>query len=135
MPEALLDTDTLSLLRRRHPQVVAHARTYLRQYGRLTFSQLSRYEVVRGYKKIQATRQLAAFERFCQQHRVLPLDWPALEQSAEIWADLSQRGELIGEVDILLAGTALARGLAVISRNTAHFGRIKGLVVLDWTAI
>jgi len=133
MPEALLDTDTLSLLRRRHPQVVTHARAYLRRYGKLTFSELTRYEVVRGYKKVGATRQLAAFERFCQQHRVLPLDWSALEQAAEIWAELSRKGKLIGEVDILLAGMALAHGLAVVTRNTVHFQRIQGLVVLDWT--
>lgn len=133
MPEALLDTDTLSLLRRRHPQVVAHARAYLRQYGRLTFSELTRYEIVRGYKKVNATRQLALFERFCQQHRVLALSWRELEQAAGIWADLSRRGQLIGEVDILLAGTAMAHGLAVVTRNTAHFQRISGLTVFDWT--
>jgi tRNA(fMet)-specific endonuclease VapC len=134
MPEALLDTDTLSLLRRRHPQVIVHARAYLHRYGRLTFSELTRYEVVRGYKKVGATRQLAAFERFCRQHRVLPLDWRALEQAAEIWAELSRKGELIGEVDILLAGTALAHRLAVVTHNTTHFQRIQGLLVLDWTA-
>ena len=133
MPEALLDTDTLSLLRRSHSRGVAHTRTYLRQFGVLTLSELSRYEAVRGYKKINATRQLATFEQFCQQHRVLPLDWPALEQAAEVWSDLSRRGELIGEVDVWLAGTALARGLAVVSHNTAHSGRINGLLVLDWT--
>lgn len=132
MPEALLDTDTLSLLRRRHPQVVAHARVYLQRYGQLTFSELTRYEVVRGYKKIGAFRQLAIFERFCHQHRVLPLDWGALEQAAEIWAELSRRGELIGEVDILLAGTAMAHGLAIVTSNVSHFQRVGRLVVLDW---
>lgn len=74
------------------------------------------------------------FDRFCRQHRMLPLDWLALEQAAEIWAELSRRGELIGEADILLAGTALAHGLAIVTRDTAHFQRIRGLVVLDWTA-
>lgn len=133
MPETLLDTDTLSLLRRRHPQVAANARHYLRQYRRLTFSELTRYEVVRGYKKVGAIKQLKVFEAFCQQHWVVPLDWVALERAAEIWADLSRRGELIGEVDILLAGTALRHGLAVVTRNRDHFQRVRGLVVLDWS--
>jgi tRNA(fMet)-specific endonuclease VapC len=75
------------------------------------------------------------FERFCQNHRMLPLDWAALEQATEIWVELSRRGELIGEVDILLAGTASVHGLAMVSHNTAHFERVKGLVVLDWTVV
>jgi predicted nucleic acid-binding protein len=39
---------------------------------------------------------------------------------------------LIGEVDLLIAAVALGEGLAVVTHNTAHFGRIKGLSVVDW---
>jgi tRNA(fMet)-specific endonuclease VapC len=53
--------------------------------------------------------------------------------SADIWADLRQRGLLIGEVDILIAGIALAESLAVATHNTSHFSRITGLQVVDWT--
>lgn len=134
LPESILDTDTLSLLRRRDPGVVCQARRYLEMHGVLTISELTRYEVVRGYLKIGASRQLGAFERFCAQNRVLPLDWAALGRAAEVWADLGRRGALIGEVDILLAGTALARGLAIVTRNVRHFQRVSNLVVLDWSS-
>jgi len=62
MPEALLDTDTLSLYRRSHPQVTAHAAAYIRQHGQLTLSEITRYEVLRGLTAAQATRPRAAFE-------------------------------------------------------------------------
>jgi len=40
---------------------------------------------------------------------------------------------LIGEVDILIAATALAECLSVATHNTSHFKRIAGLSVVDWT--
>src|SRR5262245_12941254 len=69
MPEALLDTDTLSLYRRAHAQVTRHAAAYIRRYGQLTFTELTRYEVLRGLTAAQAHRQLAAFELFSRLHR------------------------------------------------------------------
>jgi len=133
IPEAPLDTDTLSLYRRAHAQVTGHAAAYIRRYGQLTFTELTRYEVLRGLTAAQAHRQLAAFERFGRLHRILPFDAEAARRSADIWAELRARGQPIGEVDTMIAGIALAHGLAVVSHNVNHFGRVIGLVVLDWT--
>jgi tRNA(fMet)-specific endonuclease VapC len=133
IPEALLDTDTLSLYRRAHPQVTAHAAAYIRQYGQLMFTELTRYEVLRGLMAAKASEQLRAFERLCELHYIVPFDAAAARRAAEIWAELRARGQPIGEVDTLIAGIALARGVAVVSRNVAHFCRVTGLVVLDWT--
>ena len=133
MPEALLDTDTLSLYRRAHAQVTRHAAAYIRRYGQLTFTELTRYEVLRSLIAAQASRQLTAFEGFCRLHRILPFGAEAAKRSADIWADLRARGQPIGEVDTMIAGIALAQGLAVVSHNVSHFGRVTGLVVLDWT--
>jgi len=133
MPEAWLDTDTLSLYRRAHAQVIRHAAAYIRHYGKLTFTELTRYEVLRGLTAAQANRQLAAFELFSRLHRILPFDAEAARRSADIWADLRARGQPIGKVDTMIAGIALAHGLAVVSHNVNHFGRVTGLVMLDWT--
>ncbi len=133
MPESLLDTDILSLYRRSHPRVTAHTAAYMRQYGQLVFSELTRYEVMRGLIAARATRQLVEFEQLCRLHRTVPFDEMAARKSAEIWAELRARGEPIGEVDTMIAGVALAHGLAVVSRNSAHFSRVSGLIVLDWT--
>jgi tRNA(fMet)-specific endonuclease VapC len=133
MIEAILDTDTLSLYRRSHPQVTAHAAVYIRHYGQLVFTELSRYEVLRGLTAVKASQQLAAFERLCRLHRSVPFDEIAARRSAEVWAELRAKGQPIGEVDTMIAGVALANGLAVVTHNTAHFSRVTGLVVLDWT--
>jgi tRNA(fMet)-specific endonuclease VapC len=132
-PLVLLDTDILSLLRRGHPQVSQRAAIYIVEHGRLTFTSLSWYEVIRGYRAIGAFRQLQVFEQFCQYCQILPLDNKALDTAATLYANLHQRGELIGEVDILIAGIAMANGRGVVTRNTDHFRRIDGLYVEDWS--
>src|SRR5437762_3136529 len=100
-----------------HAQVTGHAAAYIRRYGQLTFTELTRYEVLRGLIAAQASRQLTAFESFCRLHRILPFDAEAARRSAGTWADLRARGQPIGEVDTMIAGIALAHGLAVVSQT------------------
>ena len=132
-PLVVLDTDILSLLRRGHTQVSQRAAAYIVHHGQLTFTSLTWYEVVRGYRAIRAHRQLQAFEQFCRHCQILPLDNRALDTAASFYAELHQRGELIGEVDILIAGTAMANGMGIATRNTDHFRRVSGLHVEDWS--
>src|SRR5262245_41815834 len=129
----LLDTDTLTLLHKHHPQVSLNAAAYISQFKQLILTEFSYYEITRGLKAAGATAQLAGFEQFCQAHRILPFSHPAAVSAAEIWADLKRRGLLIGEADILIAGIALSEGLAVDTHNVSHFTRINSLQVIDWT--
>ena len=49
---------------------------------------------------------------------------------AMIWANLEAAGEKIGTHDLWIAATALAYGLAVVTRNARDFERVPGLSVL-----
>jgi len=133
MIPTLLDTDTLTLLHKRHPQVSLNAAAYISQFKQLTLTEFSYYEITRGLKAIGAATRLAGFEQFCQAHRILPFSHPAAVLAADIWSDLKRRGLLIGEVDILIASIALVEGLAVATHNVSHFTRINSLQVVDWT--
>lgn len=62
----------------------------------------------------------------------LPFDDAAAERYGEIRAQLQRAGRLIGANDLLIAATALANGLTLITHNTDEFKRIEGLVVEDW---
>ncbi len=55
------------------------------------------------------------------------------EASGELAARLRQVGTPIGDLDILIAGQALARGWTVVTRNVKHFGRVEGLPIIDWS--
>jgi len=53
--------------------------------------------------------------------------------SASIQADLRKKGTEIGHTDTLIAGIAIANGMQLITNNTEHFSRIKGLDISNWT--
>ena len=53
-------------------------------------------------------------------------------KAADIYADLSKRGELIGDADILIGATALVNALGVVTNNEDHFRRIRDLHVENW---
>lgn len=133
MPPSLLDTDALSeVMKGKDPITRQKAQDYLNVYGRFTFSILTRYEILRGLKAKQATKQIAVFENRCQVSEVLPLTDPIIVRGADIYADLKQRGLLISDADILIASTALIHNLVLVTNNLRHFSRIPGLTLETW---
>ena len=52
--------------------------------------------------------------------------------SALIRADLERKGTPIGAMDILIAGSAKAHNLTLITHNTKEFMRVEGLSLNDW---
>lgn len=54
--------------------------------------------------------------------------------TAAVRAALTKRGKPIGPYDLMIAGTALRRGLVMVTSNGAEFTRITGLLVEDWRA-
>jgi tRNA(fMet)-specific endonuclease VapC len=45
---------------------------------------------------------------------------------------LRRQNQLIGDMDLATAATALAHGLMLVTHNTRHFRRIPGLQLEDW---
>ena len=70
----LLDTDTLSeIMRARDSNIVQKAREYLRTHGQFRISIITRYEILRGLKAKQASRQITLFEERCRKSVIYPL--------------------------------------------------------------
>lgn len=133
MPRTLIDTDTLSeVMKGRDPSVEKRAREYLAIHHRFTFSLITRYEILRGLKAKNATRQLAVFEDRCRKSTILPLTDEIVTQAASIYAVLHRQGQLISDADILIAATALSHGLTLVTENPDHFKRIIGLRTESW---
>lgn len=128
----VLNTDTLSAIMRQNPVVIPKARAYLAAHSHFTLSIITRYEILRGLKSKGATKQVIDFDRFCARNTILPLTNGAVVKAAEIYADLSVRGELIGDADILIAASALVHGLGVVTNNEDHFNRIRDIHVENW---
>ena len=56
----------------------------------------------------------------------------AAEHYAQIRADLSAQGNLIGANDLMIAAIARAKNAILVTHNTGEFSRVQGLQIEDW---
>ena len=63
---------------------------------------------------------------------VLPFGIAESRSAAQIRVELEKQGLPIGPYDVLIAATALANNMILITHNQKEFGRIKGLKIEDW---
>ena len=128
----VLDTDILSAIMRGNPKVIPKAQAYLDKHHQFTLSIITRFEVLRGLKAKNATRQFQHFDNFCARNIILPLTDDIVVTSADIYANLYQRGALISDADILIAASAIVNGCGVVTNNENHFERISELQIENW---
>ncbi|MHB8545028.1 MAG: PIN domain-containing protein [Leptospirales bacterium] len=133
MIPTLVDTDILSRFFRNDPKVVEQMTTYVGEHGVVSLSIITYYEVLSGLLHRDAGRQLNAFLAFSSLHRVLPLTQTAADHAARLYALTRKEGTPIDDIDLLIAGIALANGMAIATHNTAHFGKLPGVIVQDWS--
>ena len=133
MQPALLDTDILSeVLKRKNPSVLQQAAAYLAIYERFSISAITRYEVLRGLKDKNATRQLRNFAAFCQSVDIFPVTDEILDISSDLWVEARRNGLPRRDPDLMIAATALLHRRVLVTGNTPHFDWIDGLRVEDW---
>lgn len=127
MKPALIDTDILTEFLHGTDVVVENAKTYLESYNSINLSILTYYEILNGLLYKDARKQLKRFSDFSELNKILPLTLSATRQAAEIYANLRRKGQPIGHTDCLIAGIALTNNLQLVTNNTDHFKRVKGL--------
>ena len=76
------------------------------------------------------TRRRAFVEHVLASLDPIPITEAVARVHAEIWAELSGRGDVVGAHDLWIGATALAHGFGVATGNADDFGRIPGLRVL-----
>lgn len=70
---------------------------------------------------------------FVSHNTVLPLTTGSTIISADIYANLRNNGTPIDDIDILIAGIALANNLIIITNNRRDFEKVEGLEIQDWS--
>jgi len=126
--KSLLDTDIFSdITKGVNPTVASHATAYRKAFSRYTISAVTFMEVIRGYQKKQAARQLQNFLAAIASEEVIPFDQAAAELAGRIAGELEWIGQPIGLADPMIAAIALTHGLELVTGNTAHFQRVQQL--------
>jgi tRNA(fMet)-specific endonuclease VapC len=125
----ILDTNAVTKTLNQDPTFVRRLRGH--HASDIGLSAIVSYELYFGAFKGQRTVRTMNY--------IDGLEFPILDfgkedarTTAEIRANLSVTGSLIGPYDILIAGQALARGLILVTHNTREFSRVPGLRIEDW---
>lgn len=127
-----MDTNIITAFLKGNPTVVNQVKQYINEYGSISLSIISYYEILRGLKALGSKKKLQAFDRFINDCEVEELDRSVIEKAADIYVKLKTHGELVEDADILIAATAMNKGLVVVTDNERHFKRIKGLEIGNW---
>ena len=81
-----------------------------------------------------STKLRAAYEALLRGRLpVLPVDQAVGEVFAEMKASQQRAGKPVADLDLLIAATARAHGLIVVTLNIRHFALIPDVVVEDWS--
>ncbi len=130
----LLDTNVwIRILTGRSPEIVARMRTH--PPSDLYLSAVVKAELLFGARRsARVGENLALLQRLFDVHPDLPFDDRAAESYGVIRTALSAVGQPIGPNDLMIAATALAHDLVLVSHNTREFARVAGLRLEDWQA-
>jgi tRNA(fMet)-specific endonuclease VapC len=127
----LLDTNVIVHYLKGDPAIVA--RIHKASRGQLAIPTIVVYELEYGTlrSKLPARRR-RELEAGLEHIQHVPFDSAAAMAAASICMELEKQGSTVGPLDILIAGTAVSRGAALVTNNAAEFLRVPGLRVLDW---
>ena len=127
----LLDSNALSIwARRSSTDFLTHLLTV--SPTDLCISSVVEMEILFGIELNDKFSYLASIKALLRELSVVAFDSGSALQAAKIRAQLQRMGRPIGAYDALIAATALAHNLIVVTHNTREFSRIANLKVEDW---
>lgn len=107
---SLLDTSVLVELLRR------------KKYEFASISVITLIEVLRGVRSDKREKVKDLIERSFD---VINLDNRVVQTYCDLYDRLKERGEVIPDADLLIAATAISRGLSLKTSDKKHFERLK----------
>jgi tRNA(fMet)-specific endonuclease VapC len=126
----MLDTDTVSFVLR--GQGAAGTNLTAHAPSAVCLSAISLSELRFGAEKRRSKRLHRLINTFVTTVDVVPFDAVAAAQFGRLCAALEGTGTPIGVLDTLIAAHAMSLQLTLVTNNTKHFARVKGLKTVNW---
>ena len=129
----LLDTDTVIYALKGQPEVLRNLA--LHADDPLGVSVITLMELYYGaFKSQQVAGNLAKVRALEKAVRVWDLQADAAEVFGALRAELESDGNRLDDFDLGIAACALVHNLTLVTHNSAHFARVRGLRLDDWCA-
>ena len=128
----LLDTNICSAHMRR-PAGLMHR--FVQHGGQLHLSAIALAELYAGAHMLpDPAKRLAEMEDLRSAMRVLGFGDAEAHAFGQLRGELRRIGHTVNPIDLLIASTAIANNLALVTHNVKHFADIPGLRIEDWLA-
>jgi tRNA(fMet)-specific endonuclease VapC len=90
-------------------------------------------ELLYGAKRsIQRDKNTSIVYRLAEIFPIVGITRSTIEAFTDVKMALDVRGERIEDFDLLIAATALSLNYTLVTNNTKHYKRIKGLLLENW---
>ncbi|MDR2166967.1 MAG: PIN domain-containing protein [Clostridiales bacterium] len=131
------DTNTISYLLRKEGSIEMHYQDKIAEgRGLYAIPFIVLYEV-RRWLDNRPTKQIREFtvkfeKLFSDVRGLAGMSEDIWLKASEIYIQLRQKGQLIGDADILIAAYCIVNDYTLVTRNEGDFGRIGGLKFINW---
>ena len=128
----LLDTNICIYIIKKKPIEVFEKFKRL-EIGMLKISSITVSELYFGaYNSQNIKKNIEIVKNFLLPFDIVDFDEKAGIEYAKIKADLRKQGQIIGELDMQIAGIALSNNLILVTNNEKEFIRVSNLKLQNW---
>lgn len=128
----LLDTDIIIYSLKGHAAVLENLRRH--RNASLCVSVISLMELYYGaYKSQRIESNLAKVKTIEKTLKTIQAGEEVVELFGMLKSKLEAKGQPADDFDLVIASTALAHNLILITNNTRHFQKIEGLRIENWS--
>ncbi len=126
----MLDTDIASyLIRGDHPAVTEK---FTELYEKCVISSITAAELQCGARKRNNRTLTQKVQALCDLIPIIPWNEDAAVNYAKFRVELETAGTPIGNMDMMIAASAIAEDVTLVTNNTEHFSKIASLKLEDW---
>ena len=126
----MLDTDIASyLIRGDHPNATEK---FTELYEDCIMSSITAAELQYGAKKRNNRALTQKVQALCNLVTIIPWNEEAAGSYAKLRVELETAGTPIGNMDMLIAASAIAEEATLVTNNVEHFSKVASLKIENW---
>ncbi len=127
----LIDTDIIIYSLKNHLTVKYNFRKHANEPKMI--SVITYGELIHGAKKSRDHhKNVASVHRISELFPVLEVTKSIMETFGDIKVDLHKQGNIIDDMDLIIAATAVTMNYTLVTNNEKHFSRISDLRIENW---
>jgi len=128
----LIDTDIIIYSLKNNENVIRNFKIYSHEPKAISIITIG--ELLYGaYKSQRKIENLGKVHRIAEIFPVIEISMTIIDTFAHLKADLTAKGTVIDEFDLLIGATALSMNYSIVTNNEKHFKKIPDLEIINWT--